>query len=188
MKDLLPELSTNRVKIRKLTLSDAKAIHGRLRDKRIVRWTLNIPWPYTIEDAKRFIRKASRNIKNKRGYAFGIALKEADEVIGVIDLSNIDWRNKHGKVGYWMGSEYWGKGLMAEAVKLILKFGFEHLKLHRIHASLFEENTASRKVLEKCSFKREGTKREARLKSGKWHNVLQYGILSREYKRKDNLA
>jgi len=171
----------HRIRIRKLTLSDAKKIYDRLRDKRIVKWTMNIPWPYTKEEAKGFIRKANRRIKKKQGYTFGITLKDADELIGVVGLLNVDWRNKQGTIGYWMGSEYWGKGLMTDAVRLILSFGFESLKLHKIHASLFEENVSSRRVLEKCGFKLEGVKREARFRRGKWHNILEYGMLKREF-------
>ena len=162
-------LNGHRVRIRKLTLSDAEMIHDKLRNKRIVKWTMNIPWPYTREEAKKFVRRANLRIRKKKGYAFGIALKNSDELIGVVDLLNVDWRNKQGTIGYWMGSKYWGKGLMAEAVRLILSFGFERLKLHRIHASLFEENVSSRRVLEKCGFKLEGAKREARFRGRKWH-------------------
>lgn len=80
-----------------------------------------------------------------------------------------------------MGKSYWGKGLTTEAVKLMLKFAFEKLKLHRIYANLFEKNIASRRVLEKCGFKLEGVARECRYRYGKWHNELKLGILKQEY-------
>ena len=70
----------------------------------------------------------------------------------------------------------------AKGVKLILKFGFEDLKLHRISATTLEDNLTSKRVLEKVGFKLEGKKRETRLKHGKWCTDLVYGILEAEYK------
>ena len=70
---------------------------------------------------------------------------------------------------------------MTEAVRLILKFGFGNLKLHRIYAKLFKENTGSVRVLEKCGFKLEGRMREERYRYGKWHDALKYGILESEF-------
>ena len=72
---------------------------------------------------------------------------------------------------------------MTEAVKLVLKFAFEKLKLHRIYANLFEENVASRRVLEKAGFKLEGIMRECRYKYNRWHNELKFGILKKEYEK-----
>jgi len=72
---------------------------------------------------------------------------------------------------------------MTEDVKLILKFVFEKLKLHRIYANLFEENIASKRVLQKVGFELEGITRECRYRYNKWHNELKFGILKQEYKR-----
>jgi len=142
---------------------------------------LNIPWPYKRKDAIKFIRKTHYKIRKNSEYAFGIVLKEIDKVIGVIDIFNIDWKDKNAELGYWLGKKYWGKGLMTEAVKLMLKFAFEKLKLHRVYAGVFEENIASRRVLEKTGFKLEGIKRECRYRYNKWHNELIFGILKQEY-------
>lgn len=70
---------------------------------------------------------------------------------------------------------------MPEGIKIILKFVFEDLKLHKIYAKLYKENIHSKKVLEKCGFKLDATMREARFKHGQWHDELIYGILKSEY-------
>lgn len=184
MKNLKLEFDGERIKIRKLRLSDAEEIYRHVKDKEVVRWTLRIPHPYPKDGAAKFIRKTHYNIKQKKGYAFGIILKETDTLIGIVGLSNLDWENKNATLGYWLAKGYWGKGLMTEAVNLILKFGFEKLKLHRIQSSLFEKNIASKKVLEKCGFRSEGVFRETRFRYGKWHDELRYGILKSEYKKR----
>ena len=174
------EIEGERIKLRKLKLSDAGDIYNNLNDEEVVRWLLRIPFPYTLGDAVKFIRRTHYRIRKNSGYAFGIEL--GGKIIGVVDLFNIDWENRNSELGYWLGRKYWNQGLMTEAVKLILKFAFEDLKLHRVSACLFEDNSASRRVLEKVGFKFEGKKREARLKRGKWYNELLYGILEAEHK------
>ena len=168
--------------IRKLKLSDANGIYYNVKDKTIVKWTLNIPHPYPKNGARKFIRHEIYKIKKKKGYAFGITLRNADRVIGVISLFKIDQSNKNAELGYWLGKKYWGQGIMTEAIKLILIFGFKHLKLHRIYANLFEENLPSKRILEKVGFKLEAKLREERFRYGKWHNVLRYGIIVSEWR------
>lgn len=181
MKNLKLEMDGERVKIRRLKSSDAKDIYKNAKDKEISKWTINLPYPYPKDGAIKFIKKSHYNLKKKKAYIFGVVLKETDEVIGIVDLFKLDWKNKNAELGYWIGKKYWNKGLMTEAVKLTLGFGFEKLKLHRIYANLFENNTGSKKVLEKSGLSLEGRLREGRYKYGRWHNELKYGILAGEY-------
>ena len=74
-------------------------------------------------------------------------------------MKNVDHKSRCAEIDYWLGKNYWRRGLATEAMRLVLKFGFKKLKLHRIHAHTFEKNIASRKVLEKCGFKIEGIMR-----------------------------
>ncbi len=175
------EIEGDRINLRKLKVSDAEDIYENVKDEEVVRWTLNIPHPYPPNEAVKFIKRTHYKIRKKTGYAFGIVLKETNRVIGVVDIFNIDWENESAEIGYWLGVRYWNRGLMTEAVRLTLKFAFEELKLHRVSATLLEENVASRRVLEKTGFRLEGKRRESRLKFGKWHNELLYGILRPEY-------
>jgi len=177
------EIDGERIILRKLRFSDALDIYRNLQDKEMVKWASGIPWPYKKQDAVKFIRKTHYKIRKKSGYAFGIVLKETNKVIGVVDVFHIDWKNKNAELGYWLGKKYWGKGYMTEAVKLMLKFAFEKLKLHRVYANLFEENVASRRVLEKTGFKLEGVRRECKYRYNRWHNELNFGILKKEYEK-----
>ncbi len=175
------EIEGERIVLRKLRVSDVLDIYKNLQDKDMVKWTLNIPWPYKKQDAVKWIRKTHYGIKKRKEYSLGIILKNENKLIGAISLMHIDCKNKNAELGYWLGKKYWGKGYMTEAVKLMLKFAFEKLKLHRIYANLFEKNVASRRVLEKASFKLEGIMREHKYRYNKWHNELKFGILKKEY-------
>jgi RimJ/RimL family protein N-acetyltransferase len=171
------EFEGEKIRIRKLKLSDAENIYRNIRDKEIVKFT-NIPHPYYGKDAEIFIRKSWRGIKNKEYYSFGTALKTDNKIIGGVALRGINWEFKNAEIGYWLGKKFWGKGLGREAIKLIVKFGFEQLKLHRIYGIIFKENIASQKVLEKCGFKLEGELKEEFYRNEKWHNGLIYGLLN----------
>lgn len=180
----MPEIAGERIIIRKLVLSDVKDIYQNIRDREIVKWTLRIPYPYRKEDAVGFVRKTRYSIRKGKDYVFGIALKGKNKVIGIIELAKINYSDGNAEIGYWLGRRFWNRGIMTDAVKSILKFGFRRLNLHRINAALFEENIASRRVLEKSGFKLEGKIKESRFRYGKWRNELRYGILSSEYKRR----
>jgi RimJ/RimL family protein N-acetyltransferase len=175
------ELRSNRIILRKLKDTDANDIYKNAKDKEVVRFTLNIPHPYLYSDATKFISSSIIKWNKKENFTFGITPTSTNKVIGIITLKDIDWRNKKAELGYWLGKKYWGKGIMTEAVGLILCHGFRDLKLHRIYAYIFEKNTASEKVLRKSGFTLEGKKRDVRFRNGKWHNELMFSILRKEY-------
>ncbi|MFA5303951.1 MAG: GNAT family protein [Candidatus Nanoarchaeia archaeon] len=105
-----------------------------------------------------------------------------DSLIGIISIFKIDKINMNAKVAYWLGEKYQGKGLMSEALDLVLKLAFKDLKLNRVSANVNAENTASKKLLEKHGFKLEGVQRQARCKYKKFYDDLIYGILRKEFK------
>lgn len=177
-------IDSKKIYLRRLRYSDAEDIYKNVKDKEIIRWTLNIPYPYPKNGAIKFIKQTHYRIKKKKGYAFGIIPKEDGKVAGVTELCKIDWKNKNATLGYWIGKNHWNKGITTEAVKLILNFAFNQLKLHKVSADLFENNIASKRVLEKSGFKLEGRFRETRVRYNKWQNELRYSILAKEYKRK----
>jgi ribosomal-protein-alanine N-acetyltransferase len=177
------EFNGKKVTIRKLKLSDAGELYKNVNDKEIARWTLTIPYPYPEEEAVKFIRKTHYQIKTNKGYVFGIVLKDTGKIIGAIGLIKINWTHKNAEAGYWIGRSYWNRGLMTEAIELLLKFSFEQLQLHRVNAYVFTENITSKRVLEKNGFQREGEVREAIYKYETWKNLLIYGILQPDYKK-----
>jgi ribosomal-protein-alanine N-acetyltransferase len=176
-----------RIILRPLKISDAKDIYTNIQDRKIAENTLRIPWPYRLKDAINFIKNSQKSLKKRKGFIFGIELKEKKEVVGVISLENIDFEHRHAEVGYWLGKKYRGKGIMTEAGKLVLNFAFEKLKLHRVDAGVFSDNLISQKVLKKLGFKKEGVRRHWRLKFGRWKDDVMYSILENEYYKKVKL-
>ncbi|WP_088069857.1 GNAT family N-acetyltransferase [Gottfriedia luciferensis] len=130
---------------------------------------------YTIEAQQERIRNNKEKSENDLYYGFGIFLKETDALIGNIMLSEVlrgDLQSCF--VGYSLDEQQNGKGYTTEAVKLIVEFAFNELKLHRIEAGVMPHNIGSIRVLEKAGFHKEGiAKKNVRI-NGKWedHQVL----------------
>jgi hypothetical protein len=89
---------------------------------------------------------------------YAVVLKETGRPVGSIGLmrggaSNIGIPDTEGEIGYWIGVPYWGRGLIPEAVREMVRHGFEDLSLERIWCGYFEGNVKSRRVQEKCGFR-----------------------------------
>jgi RimJ/RimL family protein N-acetyltransferase len=189
-------LEGEQVLIRKLRFSDAGDVFINLIGKDENSSTSTSAQPYPGKKVSRIIRRAiplRRGTlkfvvqtlcpqKIKKEHKLGIVLKETGRVIGVITFSKVDRQNRCAEIGFWIGKKYWGHGFSSEAVRLALKIGFEQLELHRIYAWTYEKHIASRKVMERCGFKLEGTMREAVLKDNTRQDILNYGILKSEYR------
>jgi ribosomal-protein-alanine N-acetyltransferase len=135
-----------KINIRKLKLDDAPVIAQLIDNHRITdNLRDGIPSPYSEKDAIGFIERT----KNTPSFA----ITAEGDLVGVITLTiqqNI--HRKNAEIGYWIGEPFWGKGIVSDAVKLICEYGFENIDIVRIYAGVFENNIASRKVLEKNGF------------------------------------
>ncbi len=102
--------------------------------------------------------------------------------IGDCGFFEIDWRNRFGELGIFIGEkEYWNQGYGSEAVKLLLKHGFNTLNLNRIFLRVFEDNKRAIRAYEKTGFVHEGRLRSAQFKDGKYIDVLFMSVLREEW-------
>ena len=182
-KEIATEVEGERILLRKLRAGDAEDIYRQIKSRDVARWTLALPHPYPEDGAIKHIRQQQRLWRQKRAFSFAIVLKKSGKLIGGTGLQRVDFKHGCGELGYWLAKPYWNKGLATDACQLLLQFGFEELKLHRIYAMALEANKASCRVLEKCGFVREGCMREALIKHQQRQNLLSFGILSREQVR-----
>lgn len=176
------KLTGQQINLRRLKKSDAQSLYENAKDKKISRYTV-LPYPYTLKDARSFIRRTIKNRHKKNVYELGMELKETGQIIGMVGLSKVNYKHKHAEIGYWLGKKHWRKGITQEGVKLVLDFGFNKLKLARIYARVLHPNIPSAKLLEKCGFKYEGCMRKEVFRRGKWLDDLRYGILKEEFRR-----
>lgn len=163
-------------KIRKWELSDAKDLATVLSNRRIQdNLRDGLPYPYLEKDGIDFI-SSMLSANEDETFAFAITLD--DKVIGSIGVfrqQNI--HRQTAELGYYIGEEYWGKGITTDAVKQICEYVFKHSDILRIYAEPFAYNTASCRVLEKSGFQYEGTLRNNAVKNGKVIDMKMYSLL-----------
>ena len=163
-------------KIRKWKLSDAKDLASVISNKKIQENLRDgLPYPYTEQDATDYISAMLSEDENET-FAFAITIdNKAIGSIGAFRQKNI---HRHtAEIGYYIAEEYWGKGLMTEAVKQICSYIFDKSNIVRIYAEPFSYNKASCRVLEKAGFLYEGTLRSNAIKNGKTIDMLMYSRL-----------
>jgi RimJ/RimL family protein N-acetyltransferase len=107
--------------------------------------------------------------------------KETDKHIGNISLQSIDWINKSAEIAFLLGEKkYWGKNIMFEAGSLLIDHGFKMLNLHRIYCGTSSENIGMQKLANKLGMIKEGQRKDALFKNGKYLDVIEYGIIVKE--------
>ena len=166
-------------RIRKWKLSDAKDLAAALSNKKVQdNLRDGLPYPYTEQDGKEFI-SAMLSADENETFAFAIIVD--DMVIGSIGIFRQDNIHRQtAELGYYIAEEYWGKGIMAEAVKQICEYVFGNSDIIRIYAEPFAYNIASCRVLEKVGFQYEGTLRSNAVKNGKVIDMEMYSLLKEE--------
>ena len=115
-------------------------------------------------------------------FRLGLVLKETGNLIGTLGLYGIDNVNKRAVVGVDLMKEYWGKGLMSEALQRLISYAFTEMRLNRIEGSADPQNLKSIQLLERCGFKKEGVLRQKSYYKGAFHDDAIYSILKREWR------
>src|SRR5919198_2019057 len=179
-----PKLHGVLVNLRELSVNDAQDI-AHIMNYNISKYLYEVPDPYSVEDALNFINTAHNDFKSLSALHFAIEYKGMPEhrnnypvLVGSIGLKNIDLINKKANLGYWIGEEYWGRGIATECVGLIIDYAFySGLGLKQISAYVFPENKASIRVLEKNGMKNKGEVNEYHKISKRYRNSLKYAIV-----------
>ena len=166
-------------KIRRWELSDARDLATALSNKKIQdNLRDGLPYPYTEQDGKEFI---SAMLAANESDTFAFAITVNGKVIGNIGaFRQTNIHNKTAELGYYIAEEYWGKGIMTEAVKQLCDYVFSHTDIIRIYAEPFAYNIGSCRVLEKAGFQYEGTLRSNAFKNGNVLDMKMYSKLKTE--------
>lgn len=177
----LPTFETERLKIRLFKKGDEKDLYEYCSDDEVTRY-ISFESYTSISQAEDRINYCLEIYKNiNKPFPWGIEYKENGKLIGSIDF--VEWNEDHkeAKIGYVLNRNYWNKGIASEALKVILKFGFEKMGLNRIQIECDERNVASARVIEKNGLKYEGTLRQKKFNKGEYISLKCYSILRQEY-------
>jgi ribosomal-protein-serine acetyltransferase len=144
------------------------------------RW---LPWldgNMSIDDTRTFIRHSQEQYSSKKG--FQSTIWSENEIAGIIGYHPIDWQNRSVMIGYWLGEQFQGKGIMTAACRALVNHAFHEFKLHRVEIKCATGNTKSCAIPERLLFTKEGI-----IKDGEWlydHfvDLVLYRMLDHEWK------
>ena len=165
------QLMLKRCTIRPWRLDDAESVARHANSRKIWLAVRDVfPHPYTIQEAHEFLHQAT-NEQPEMKFCIDI---EGAAVGGIGVHPGQDVYRHTATLGYWLGEQFWGHGIMTEAVSAVTNFCFGKFPLRRISAEVFANNPGSARVLEKASFKFEGRLRNNVFKDGQVLDSLLY--------------
>jgi ribosomal-protein-serine acetyltransferase len=141
-----------------------------------------LPWVDStkgVEDTNKFIFMTMQQYADDLG--FQTCIMSQDRIAGVIGYHAINKAHHLGSIGYWLGKEFWGQGLMTKAAHRVVAEGFKNLALNRIEIRCATGNKRSRSVAERLGFKLEGVLRQPEWLYDHFVDHAVYAMLQEEY-------
>ncbi|GGX63307.1 GNAT family N-acetyltransferase [Saccharospirillum salsuginis] len=173
-------ITTTRLILRKPKPEDAAAFFKVYSHREAMRYWSTPPHS-DIEETVKVIENSIRGWETKDYYDFSIQLAQGQSVIGKAALHNIHKSSRRAEVGYLLSPDYWGQGYMKEAMTALIEHAFGALEMRRLEADIDPDNAASRALLERLSFRKEGELRERWEIGGKITDSHLYGLLARDW-------
>ena len=173
-----PPLTDGDILLRAWERRDVPAITAACQDPEIPRWTV-VPHNYTERHARDFVSATGADLKAGRELALAI-VDAGDRVLGALGMSNFDWSDLKGEIGYWMAPEARRRGIGARGTRLLAEWGLRTLGLERIELLANPRNEASQRLAERAGFTREGVLRKYRRRHGIREDLVMYSLLAED--------
>jgi [ribosomal protein S5]-alanine N-acetyltransferase len=175
-----PQLETENLILRQIQLSDAEAVFKIFSDASVTRYH-DLDTATRLEQAQFLINRRADLFKSGQRIRWGIARKVDNIIIGSCGYNCWIKSSSRAEIGYELAKVHWRKGFMTEALRAIIDFGFQAMRLNRIEAMVMLENIASIKLLEKLGFEEEGILREYGYWKGNFHDLKLFSILKKNW-------
>jgi len=175
------EIDTDRLVLRRFVEGDVNDAFINWAGDEIVQNDYCEPVYESVEDTLELVNKYIASYEKLDYYRWAIDLKEGTRCVGQIAFFLVDSKNLFGEIEYCIGRRFQNRGYVTEAVKAVIKFGFEKIGFNRIQISHRNTNMASKRVIEKCGFQYEGNLRQFFYHEGSFIDRLYYSILKDEW-------
>lgn len=167
-----------------IELNDAKRVFELTNKSRdyLKEW---LPWLDTtkkMEDTNEFIKSCVKGFSEKKSLNTVILFR--GEIVGVAGYNTINWSNRTAYIGYWLGEEFQGNGIMTEVARALTDYAFHELNLNKVEIRVAVLNTRSRSIPEKLNFVNEGCIRQAEWLYDHYVDHVVYGMLAEEWNTK----
>lgn len=143
-----------------------------------------LPWldyTTTVEDSREFIRMSRKNFADNKTLNTAIVYK--GEIVGMAGFNELGWANKTAKIGYWLGQEYQGHGIMTRVAEALTEISFGHFGMNRTEIRVATGNRKSRGIPERLGYTEEGTLRQVEWLYDHFVDHIVYGMLASEWKK-----
>ena len=175
-------LETERLILRSFVMEDAEVMYRNWASDDEVTKFLTWPTHTDIEVSKAVLSTWIADYEKPDFYQWAIELKEIGEVIGSISVVRINEKVASAELGYCIGTKWWGRGIMPEAGKEVVRYLFEEVGFDRIAAVHAKDNLKSGRVMQKIGMTYEGTRRQAGFCNQGVIDEVWYSILKNEYR------
>ncbi|MGB0895771.1 MAG: GNAT family N-acetyltransferase [Flavobacteriaceae bacterium] len=154
-----PVLESERLRLRQVTLKDVNEVFFLRSDKTVGKYIMRPP-EESIKTAEAFILARQKDVLEHKSSYWAITVKEDDTLVGSICLWNFSKDNTVAELGYDLHPDFQKQGIMTEAVRLVLRFGFQQLELCQIDAYTHKNNKSSIELLLKHQFTQHPTRKD----------------------------
>ncbi len=171
-------LESDRLLLRQITTEDVNEVFILRSNAETMKY---IPRPLVTkhEEALEHIKMIQDKIEKNEGINWAITLKGNPKLIGIIGHYRIRWEHFRSEIGYMLLPEYHGKGIITEAITLMIDYGFNQMNMHSLEGIIDPANTASARVLEKNGFVKEAHLIENEFYDGKFLDTVIYSLLNK---------
>lgn len=142
-------------------------------------WLPWVDYETSVEDSRRFARRSVQRYLDNEGCDMGIRYQS--QLAGVISFHTVNWPNRQVEIGYWLGADFQGHGIMTGACRAMLEYAFRKLQLNRVTILCASGNLRSRAIPERLGFTREGVIREGEWLYDRFVDLIMYSMLAREW-------
>ena len=173
-------LETRRLLLRPLEETDAPALLALFSDSRVMRYWSTPPWT-SIGQAQAMVARDREALPRGEHLRLGIVRRDDAVLVGTCTL--FDWAPscRRAEIGFALAPEWWGRAYMDEALRALLRHGFDAMALNRVEADIDPRNEASARTLERLGFRREGLLRERWIVGDEVSDTALYGLLQRDW-------
>ncbi len=154
-----PTLHTHRLLLREVTPDDAASIFKMRSDEQVMRY-VGRPLQKDVSEAAKLIESIRDLFKQNEAVSWAVCFPHDPTLIGIIGFWKMDKDNHRTEIGYMLRADFWGQGIMNEAMTAAIEYCFKTLDFHSIEANTDPENEASGRILEKHGFVQEAYFRE----------------------------
>ncbi|TLS53302.1 GNAT family N-acetyltransferase [Paenibacillus antri] len=176
-----PELETERLRLRKMTVADAEAVFELFSDADVTKDMGIAPFS-DVRQAVELIDFMNDLFRERKAFRWGIIKKDDNAVIGTCGFNGWEMnRGARGEIAYDLGKPYWRRGFMTEALRTVIPFGFETMGFYRIEAFTNVDAFPSMKLLRRLGFREDGLLRGYALSRGKYVDQRCFSLLRDEW-------